>query len=137
MNKSGPIIFIEDDIDDQEIFSSIFSNLKLENELLFFTDGFKALEYLEESNANPFLIISDTNLPMLSGFQLREKVFNNEALKKKCIPYLLFTTAASQSAVIAAYSDSIQGFFVKPSSFYELEATIGTIVTYWQKCLGA
>ncbi|MCW3090175.1 MAG: histidine kinase [Ferruginibacter sp.] len=134
MNKSGPIVIIEDDPDDQEILTEIFKSLDYKNEIIFFFDGNDALEYLLASKEKPFLILSDINMPKLNGLELREKVHNNEELKLKCIPYLFLTTAASQKIVIDAYSRSVQGFFVKPSTYSGLESTIRKIVEYWQQC---
>src|SRR5688500_12630738 len=111
MNKSGPIIIIEDDHDDQELFEDIFKQLECPNQIIYFFDGFKALAYLSTSGDQPFLILSDINLPQLNGFNLREKIHNNEQLRLKCIPYLFFTTSANHQNVIDAYSQSIQGFF--------------------------
>jgi DNA-binding NarL/FixJ family response regulator len=74
-------------------------------------------------------------MPRLNGVELREKVHNNEDLRIKSIPYLFFTTSAEQKYVIDAYSKSIQGFFVKPSSYEALKKTIRTIVEYWQECV--
>jgi len=135
MNKSGPIIVIEDDIDDQEILIEIFENLGYKNKIIFFHDGNEALVYLNKSDVQPFLILSDINMPKLNGFELRNLVFTNEQLQTKCIPYLFFTTTANKKSVIDAYTMSVQGFFVKPSSMPDLENTIRKIVEYWQECI--
>src|SRR5690606_19234398 len=135
MNKNGPIILIEDDADDQKILSDVFKTLNYKNEIIFFSDGEKALNYLSETNIEPFIIFSDINMPILTGMELRAKVHENEDLRLKSIPYLFFTTSADQKHVVEAYSKSIQGFFVKPLSFQELKDTIKCIVEYWQKCI--
>jgi CheY-like chemotaxis protein len=135
MNKSGPIIVIEDDIDDQEILIEIFENLGYKNKIIFFHDGNEALVYLNKSDVQPFLILSDINMPKLNGFELRNLVFTNEQLQTKCIPYLFFTTTANKKSVIDAYTMSVQGFFVKPNSIPALETTIRKIVEYWQECI--
>ena len=135
MNKSGPIIVIEDDIDDKEILGEIFSELKFENKIIFFTEGEKALDYLVNTEIEPFLILSDINMPRLTGIELREKIHTNEDLRIKCIPYLFFSTSAEQQHVVDAYSKSVQGFFVKPHSFEKLKRTIRIIVEYWQECV--
>lgn len=134
MYKNGPIIIIEDDHEDQEIFSEVLNELNFPNEIMFFSDGEKALDYLISSEVKPFLILSDINMPKLDGFELRDKVQNNEQLRLRCIPYLFFTTAASQDAVINAYSKSIQGFFVKPLTYTDLKRVLKNIVLYWQDC---
>lgn len=134
MNKSGPIIIIEDDLEDQEILGDVCKELKLSNDIIFFADGEGALEYLTNSTIEPFIIISDINMPRLNGMQLWDKVHQNEDLRLKCIPYLFFTTSADQRHVIDAYSKSVQGFFVKPSSYQELKATMASIIDYWVRC---
>jgi CheY-like chemotaxis protein len=134
MNKCGPIIIIEDDMDDQYILTEIFKELNYKNELIFFEDGVQALEYLTNTDVEPFLVLSDINMPKLNGMELREKIHNNEDLRLKSIPYLFFSTSAEQKHVIDAYSRSIQGFFVKPVSYDKLKNTIVKIVEYWQEC---
>jgi CheY-like chemotaxis protein len=134
MNKTGPIIIIEDDLDDQEMLVEIFKELHYKNELVFFGDSIQALAYLTDTDIEPFLVLSDINMPKLNGMELREKVHNNEDLRLKSIPYLFFSTSAEQQHVIDAYSRSIQGFFVKPSNYGKLKAIIVKIVEYWQEC---
>ena len=135
MNKGGPIIIIEDDLEDQAILDDVFKSLNFGNEIIFFADGEKALEYLMGTDIKPFIIFSDINMPRLNGMELRDKIHQNEDLRLKSIPYLFFTTSAEQRHVIDAYSKSIQGFFVKPASFREIKETIFSIVDYWQRCV--
>jgi CheY-like chemotaxis protein len=134
MNKNGPIIIIEDDEDDQEQLQYIFKKLAYSNNVVFFADGEKALAYISQEDVFPFLILSDINMPKLSGMELKKKIHTDAQLQIKCIPYLFFTTSASKKAVIDAYSMSAQGFFIKETSEKELETTIRTIVEYWKRC---
>ena len=134
MNRNSAIIIIEDDQDDLEILTEAFKNLKYTNELFFFTDGQKALDFLNSSDIIPFLILSDINLPKLDGFALRNKIKMDAKLQLRCIPYLFFSTSVSQNAVIDAYSLSVQGFFKKEHSIAELEKTIQVIMEYWKRC---
>ena len=133
-DKNGPVIIIEDDPDDQEFLIEIFQKLNYQNKILFFFDGEQALEYINSTHDLPFLILSDINLPKLNGFELREKLRTDEKLSNKCIPYLFFSTAVNQKSVIDAYSQSVQGFFVKQNSMNELEKTITVIMEYWRRC---
>ena len=135
MNKDGPVIIIEDDLDDKEILEEVFQNLKYPNQLLFFGDGQEALDFLNSSEVIPFIILSDINMPKLDGFALSSKMKMDAKLQLKCIPYLFFSTASSQKAVVDAYSLSVQGFFIKQSSMAELEKTITVIMEYWKRCV--
>ncbi|MEO7523190.1 MAG: response regulator [Ferruginibacter sp.] len=78
MNKRGPILIIEDDRDDQEILIEIFKELNYENEVIFFDEGEKALEYLIATMIKPFIIFSDINMPKLNGLELRLKIKENQ-----------------------------------------------------------
>jgi CheY-like chemotaxis protein len=130
VNKNGPVIIIEDDADDQDFLAEIFQKLNYQNKILFFFDGQKALDHINATDELPFLILSDINMPKLNGFELREKLKTDAKLSNKCIPYLFFSTAVNQKAVIDAYSQSVQGFFLKPNSMGELEKTISAIMEY-------
>jgi len=134
MNKNGPIVVIEDDADDREILDEIFKSLDYKNSIIYFGDSEEALKYLIDTKIKPFLILSDINMPKLSGFALRQKIHTNEDLNLKCIPYLFFTTTSDQKAIVDAYSQSVQGFFVKANSFDKLQRTIKTIIEYWKEC---
>ena len=134
MNKNGPIIIVEDDSDDQELFTEVFKELNYQNEIVFFNDGQEALAYLTANTTEPFIVFSDVNMPNLNGIELRKQIHENENIRVKTIPYLFFTTSAAQEAVVDAYSKSIQGFFVKPTTFKELKNVIKVIVEYWRHC---
>jgi CheY-like chemotaxis protein len=134
MKTRGPIVVIEDDLDDQELLEETFKVLNYPNKVIFFTDGYKALEYIERVEIQPFLILSDINMPKIDGFELRRKIQNNEELKVKCIPYLFFTTGANWKAVYDAYAMSAQGFFIKPNSVAALQDVIRKIIDYWTEC---
>ncbi|MEY4538985.1 MAG: hypothetical protein RLZZ306_742 [Bacteroidota bacterium] len=134
MNKKGPIIIIEDDEDDRDFMKDVFDELNFSNKIIFFEDGQKALNHLLNEKIEPFIIISDINMPVLNGMALKEEIQKNENLRLKCIPYLFFTTSANQQHVIDAYSKSVQGFFIKPSNMDKLKVMIKKIVEYWQEC---
>ncbi len=135
MNTIGPVIVIEDDADDRMLLKEVFGNLSYPNEVIYFPDGQEALDFLNNTNITPFLILSDINLPKLDGFALRNKIRMDAQLQVKCIPYLFFSTASNQRAVADAYSLSVQGFFVKQNSLAELQKTIVVIMEYWNRCI--
>ena len=135
MDKFGPIIIIEDNKGDQRIFEEVFKSLKIQNELLFFTDGGKALDFLNSTEKVPFIIISDINMPSMNGFELRKIIHENMELSLKCVPFLFFSTGVDRDSVKEAYAMSVQGFFNKPSDIDKLESTMRHIVEYWAECI--
>lgn len=135
MTKNGPIVVIEDDLDDQEILGEIFKKLAYVNEVVFFGDGEEAFKYLSSPDIVPFLILSDINMPKVGGMELREKIMSNKELRLKAIPFIFFTTTANKNFVLEAYYSSVQGFFQKPNTLADLERTIKLIIDYWKECI--
>jgi CheY-like chemotaxis protein len=113
MPQTGPIIIIEDDKDDQELLNEIFLELKIPNIIKFFNSCFQAFDYLLTTVEKPFLIISDINLPAMTGLELCRKLYEHNSLKKKTIPFVFLTTTNDQLVIAQAYDMFIQGFFCK------------------------
>lgn len=134
MSKKGPILVIDDDDEDFELFKLVIEKENVENPLLHFKDGRQALEYLQETTDSPFLILSDINMPKIGGIALRKLINDNEYLRRKCLPFVFFTTSAAEFAVRQAYDMSVQGFFVKADTVKELSKQIRLIFDYWQEC---
>lgn len=132
MNNNGPVLIVEDDEDDRELLSEIFKNLNLENEILLFTDGQLAYDYIVQSGKMPFLILADIHMPGLGGRELCQKIRHHEKLHY--IPFIYFTTTTTRSAITDAYAVHANGFFIKPSTYSALAECIGKIVGYWSDC---
>lgn len=133
MNVNGDIIIIEDDEDDRDFFRIIYDDLPFTNKLVFFKDAFTALEYLKSPIVQPFLIISDINMPKVTGFELRNLIFSDSKLAELCVPYIFMTTASSPAIVKEAYSMSIQGFFKKESDYAKQKEIMQRIILYWKE----
>lgn len=134
MPKSGPIIIVEDDHDDQEVLQEIFQELKVPNILRFFNSCKQAFDYLLTTIERPFLIISDINLPVMTGFEFKEKINENELLRKKNIPFIFLSTNSDSSVIAKAYDSRAQGYFVKPGKLLDIKEMMHTIVEYWKVC---
>lgn len=128
------VIIIEDDADDQDVIRALCKRVDICDQLLFMPDGIEALKYLRTSTQKPFLILCDINMPGMSGLELRAEINNDEALRKKSIPFIFFSTAATDAQVARAYDMTVQGFFLKENSFNETAETLDLIFRYWRKC---
>lgn len=134
MAKTGPVILIDDDADECELIGDALKQLNINNELVCFGNGREALEYLKTTTEQPFLILTDVNMPVMSGIELRKKIYENEELRQKSIPFIFLTTSAGAPAIKEAYEMSVQGFFEKGHSFNEVKQVLKEIYDYWQRC---
>jgi CheY-like chemotaxis protein len=124
---------IDDDIDDQEMVAEVFSELGLKNELKFFETAEAALEALNVAAVAPFIIFSDVNLPKIDGFALRDRMLNHPSKKMHSVPFIFWSTSASEDQITKAYDLSAHGFFIKETNFDEMKSTFTNIVRYWTK----
>ncbi|HEX8677229.1 MAG TPA: response regulator [Segetibacter sp.] len=132
--KNGPILLVEDDVDDQEIIIEALQALGVQNEVKTFDNGQKALDFLKIMDKQPFLIISDVNLPVMNGLQLKYEIQNNEYLRTKSIPFIFLSTSGDKKAVEEAFNLQVQGFFVKEISYEGINRQIKGIIDYWKSC---
>lgn len=134
MSVEGPIIFVEDDADDQFIYREICTKLGVADRLRFFTSGEAVLRYLSETAEDPFIILCDINMPGMDGIELRKRINEDDYLRQKSIPFVFLSTAATPDQVAVAYKMTVQGFFLKQHSFAETLSTFRMIVDYWKTC---
>lgn len=129
-----PVIIVEDDPDDQAILKGIFADLNINKELKFFSTASEALAYLNTTSDQPFLILSDVNLPGTDGTAFKKLINENEFLKRKSIPFVFYSTSSRKESVVKAYEMMVQGYFEKPQSLSEIKTTIKLIIDYWTLC---
>ena len=131
----GPIVIIEDDEDDKDIIEEVLKELNIPNKTVWFTRCTQAFDYLKSSSEQPFVILSDVNLPGLSGREFKKQIDDDEDLKKKGIPFVFFTTAANKNYVDEAYMElTVQGYFKKANSYNETKNIVRAILEYWKYC---
>jgi len=58
----------------------------------YFDNAKDALSFLSDPGGYPFIVLSDINISGINGFQLRDKILEDEELTNKCVPYLFLTT---------------------------------------------
>jgi CheY-like chemotaxis protein len=134
MNLTGPIINIDDDDDDHEIITAVCEKLGVRQHLKCFRDGQEALEYLKSSHEYPAMILCDINMPKITGFELRKTINANNTLRERSVPFIFYSTAAELAQVKEAYKMTVQGFFLKGTTFQEAEKTFKVILDYWVLC---
>lgn len=133
--KSGPIILVEDDTDDKDVFEDIIRELQVPNPIIWFQECDDAFTYLKQTTEQPFIIFSDVNLPGLDGVEFKRKIDNDPDLRKKSIPFIFYSTSIDQRTVNIAYTQmTVQGFFQKKHSYDDVKDTIKCILDYWSDC---
>ncbi|MDQ3278782.1 MAG: response regulator [Bacteroidota bacterium] len=130
----GPIVIVEDDKDDQEIYQEAIRALGIPNEIHFFSGGKDALEYLTTTEEQPLIILSDINMPKMSGLELKKYIQDDPYLCSKGIPFVFISTNATKVSVRHAHALSVQGYFEKPSNMEDIKKMFRVLFDYWELC---
>lgn len=131
----GSILIIDDDSDDHDIICDIFNDLKLPNELIFFSNGQALLNHLTQADAAPFLILCEVNLPGMDGFELRKKLLASPDDKFHSVPFIFWSTTSFDNQVKKAYELKSHGFFIKEAGYEKMKESIGLMLRYWSVSL--
>lgn len=133
MKMHRDILVIEDDEDDRDILKEIFRDLGYKNNVIFFSDSTEALDYIRRPEIEPFIIISDINMPKLGGFELRNMILEEEVLGDKDIPYIFISNAQDEYSVKQANKLAIQGYIYKGNDYNKYKEKIKNLVDYWKE----
>jgi two-component system chemotaxis response regulator CheY len=105
------VLLVEDDGFALRLAQSILRNLGI-GVILTARDGEEAIRILESESTKVDLIVSDWNMPKLSGLDLLRhvrKTWHN-------MPFLMLTGRASEDFVLAAREYGVNAYIVKPFS---------------------
>jgi CheY-like chemotaxis protein len=130
---NGPILIVSSDDEDKELLEEAWKDLGFPNKLVFFNNGNDVLEYLDSGKTTPFIILCDVNMPKMNGFELKEKILEDETMQYKSIPFVFWSEQAPKSQVEKAYDLGGNGFFIKGNTFSEIKKSLADIVHYWLK----
>ena len=113
-------------VDDQEINRDVLGMiLEDDYEIIYACDGREALEQMEAYRDRLSVVLLDLVMPVIDGFQVLEKVRDDEFLKR--IPIIVLT--AEKSAELRALQMGAADFITKPFDMHEvILARVGRII---------
>ena len=111
-------LIVDDDADDQEIFSIAMEDLGHACDCMFASNGLEALDHLNEGKKLPDYIFLDLNMPRLNGLQCLAEIKKQERLEH--IPVIMFSTSSEKSYAEEARRLGAAAFLTKPASISEL-----------------
>ena len=120
--KMKKILFV----DDKPAIGKVLSvYLGKENELVYFEDPLRAIEWLNEGN-EPALIISDIRMPLMTGDEFLRYMKNNELFKS--IPIVMLSSEESTTERIRLLEEGAEDYILKPFNPLELKIRIKKII---------
>ena len=127
LNANMKILVVDDMATMRKIIKNMLGQIGFKN-IQEADDGATAWPMIESAiQANePFeFIVSDWNMPQMTGLELLKKVRATDATKK--LPFLMITAEAEQGNVVIAVKAGVSNFIVKPFSAQVLKEKIDKI----------
>lgn len=115
------ILVAEDEDDIRELIERVLT--REGHQVVTVTDGTAAVEMHQDQAFD--LIVSDLNMPRLTGIQVAEKVRANQP---GAVPFLLVTASATEEDLLEARRLGISGFMPKPFRLAELRDQVSALL---------
>lgn len=116
------VLLVEDNIFAQRLAMSTLKQIGIAN-LTVAKDGADAIGILDRSQITFDLIISDWNMPNVSGLDLLKHVRRTW----ENMPFLMLTGNANEDFVITARKNRVDAYIIKPFSAAQLQQKISAL----------
>ena len=121
--KNLTVLIVDDFITMRRIVRKILRDLDFED-IVEAEDGSAAMEVLQKTSVD--LIISDWNMPKMTGLELLKQVRSTENLKD--IPFLMLTAEAQKENIVEAIKAKVSNYIVKPFTAAGLQEKLAKIL---------
>ena len=128
-SKTVTILLVEDDEVDIKALKWAFDKLKIANPVLVARDGVEAWNMLP-GLPRPYLIITDINMPRISGIELLRKVRQSKDFHDSIV--FVLTTSSDEQDKIDAYNLNVAGYMLKSDMGTSFTRAISLIENYWK-----
>jgi CheY-like chemotaxis protein len=127
LKTAKTVFMIDDDMDDQEIFTEVLSIIDPSIPCLTFKDARQALYVLQEEGVIlPGYIFVDLNMPRMNGFEFLIEIKGDLHLRH--IPVFIYTTSSESAQREKALRCGAAAYIVKPSNMENLRKELEVLV---------
>ncbi len=139
MNANGiKILIVEHAADDSQSAAAMLKQNKLTNNLLLFSDGNKALDYLFRAGAyaskkneeQPRLILLDMEIPASPGIDILHHIKSDH--RTRTIPVVVMVSSASDPVLQKCIALGVSDFILKPPGFGDFARVMVQMGLSWK-----
>ena len=131
------ILLVEDNPSDEMLTIRAFKQNNIQNEIVVARDGAEALDYLfgsgeyadRDPKDNPQVVILDLKLPKINGFQVLQKLREDERTRKT--PVVILTSSKEDKDLVEAWDLGTNAYVQKPVNFTEFVEAVKHLGMFW------
>jgi len=130
MSLKRKILIADDDSEDLEILTEVFSQLDNHMSIHAVHNGSQVFRYLASITDDdlPCVIVLDYKMPLLNAAEVLEKI-SNEA-RYSHIPKVVWSTSGRKEDMSRCLDAGAKEYFIKPSKPSELKRIAGIMLRY-------
>lgn len=117
------ILLVDDEVFAQKLATTVLKQIGVKD-VIVAKNGYEALKILAEPHHKFDLIISDWNMPEMTGLNLLKKV--RETWPD--MPFIMLTGKTTGDFVLAAKDNGVNGYIAKPFAPAQLTAKIAAVL---------
>lgn len=132
IDKSFPILLVEDDEVDVMSVRRAFKAIKITNKLIVAGNGLEGLALLRGegvTKVTPKIILLDINMPRMNGIEFLKELRSDP--QTRSISVFVLTTSNEEADKMAAYDLNVAGYIVKPVEADKFVEAVSTLNYYW------
>lgn len=118
MRRPKICLLVDDDPDDQEVFTTALNDVCASAKCVVALDGDRALEILHNDETIPDFIFLDLNMPRMNGFEFLAAIKKSKVLKD--IPVIVYSTTSQPTQIDQVKKLGATEFFTKTYRYKDL-----------------
>jgi len=130
MPSKRKILIADDDSEDIEILTEVFSQLDDHASIHTVQNGGQVFRYLASiaDDDLPCVIVLDYKMPILNAAEVLEKIRNDERYSR--IPKVVWSTSGRQEDMNRCLKAGAKDYFIKPSKTSDMKRMAGIMLQY-------
>ncbi len=127
------LLLVEDDEIDVMFFEREMEKSPVDISLKVARDGSEALDILEKDNIRPCVIVTDLNMPGMSGFEFIDKIRAEKRLQDSVI--FVFSSSELEEDIKLSYEKHVAGYISKQASIKTMYMGVRLVLDYCDNVL--
>jgi chemotaxis family two-component system response regulator Rcp1 len=128
------ILLVEDNEADIRLTQEVFTESKIQNNLMIANNGEEAIACLRQQGkyqacVRPDLILLDLNLPVKDGREVLAQIKSDPEFKS--IPVVILTTSKAEEDVLKTYDLHANCYITKPVDLEQFITVVSYIEDFW------
>jgi len=136
MKRLGPILLVEDNLNDIELTLTALKQHHVANEVVVARHGGEALDYLYRRGSfasrllgSPIVVLLDLKMPKVDGLEVLRQMKGDQVLK--AIPVVMLTSSREETDLVKSYRLGTNAYVVKPVGFEQFTNAVRQLGIFW------